>query len=192
MNKERLTAFTDGVVAIIITIMVLDLKVPHGGSLADLLPVVPVFFSYVLSFVYVGIYWNNHHHLLHAATKVDGVVLWANMNLLFWLSLVPFTTAWLGENHFSRVPTGVYGVSLLMPAIAYYVLQWTIVRVQGRTGRLAQALGRDIKGRASLALYIVAIAASFAAAWVAHAIFVAVALWWLVPDRRIERTLTDS
>ncbi len=192
MNKERLTAFTDGVIAIVITIMVLDLKVPHGASLADLLPVLPVFLSYVLSFIYVGIYWNNHHHLLHAATRVNGGVLWANMNLLFWLSLVPFTTAWLGENHFSRIPTAVYGVSLLMPAIAYYILQWTIVRVQGRNGRLAKALGRDIKGRASMALYVVAIAASFVAAWVAHTIFVAVALWWLIPDRRIERSLTDS
>ena len=147
MHKDRLTAFTDGVVAIVITIMVLDLKVPHGAALADLFPVLPVFLSYVLSFVYVAIYWNNHHHLLHAVSHVNGSILWANMNLLFWLSLVPFTTAWMGENQFARVPTGIYGVSLLMPAIAYSVLQMAIVRHQGPNGPLAKALGRDIKGK---------------------------------------------
>lgn len=192
MNKDRLTAFTDGVFAIIITIMVLDLKVPHGAALADLLPVVPVFLSYVLSFVYVAIYWNNHHHLLHAASRVNGAILWANMNLLFWLSLVPFTTAWVGENQFARVPTSVYGVSLLMPAIAYYVLQIAILRQQGPDGLLAKALGRDFKGKVSVVLYLVAIAASFVAAWVSHAIYIGVALMWLLPDRRIERTLTVS
>lgn len=192
MGKGRVEAFSDGVIAIIITIMVLELKVPHGAGLADLLPVLPVFLSYILSFVYVAIYWNNHHHLLHMAARVNGAILWANMNLLFWLSLVPFTTAWMGENRFASVPTGIYGVSLLMPAIAYYLLQWAILRDQGPHGALAKALGRDIKGKVSMVLYIAAITASFFMPWVSHALYVAVALWWLIPDRRIERTLTIS
>jgi uncharacterized membrane protein len=178
MHKERLTAFTDGVIAIIITIMVLELKVPHGADLASLLPVLPIFLSYVLSFVYVAIYWNNHHHLLHAASRVNGAILWANMNLLFWLSLVPFTTAWMGENHFSHVPTGLYGVSLLMPAIAYYVLQATIMRQQGPHGALAKVLGRDLKGKFSVVFYLAAIGASFFTPWVSHLIYVGVALMW--------------
>jgi uncharacterized membrane protein len=192
MDKDRLTAFTDGVIAIIITIMVLDLKVPASADLAALLPVLPIFLSYALSFLYVAIYWNNHHHMLHAVTRVNGAILWANMNLLFWLSLVPFTTAWLGQNHFARVPTSVYGVSLLLPAIAYYVLQLAIKRHQGPNGALAKALGRDIKGKVSILLYIVAIAASFLATWSAQLIYLLVALWWLIPDRRIERALTVS
>ena len=189
MNKDRLTAFTDGVIAIIITIMVLELKVPHGADLPALLPVLPVLLSYVLSFVYVGIYWNNHHHLMHAVSQVNGAILWANLNLLFWLSLVPFTTTWMGENRFERAPTGLYGVSLLMPAIAYYVLQITIVRHQGPHGPLAQALGRDIKGKLSLVLYLAAIGVSFLSALAAQAIYLAVALMWLIPDRRIERRI---
>ena len=192
MNKDRLTAFTDGVVAIIITIMVLDLKVPQGAGLADLLPILPVFLSYALSFVYVAIYWNNHHHMLQTVDRVNGAILWANMNLLFWLSLVPFTTAWLGHNHFAHVPNGVYGLSLIMPATAYFVLQKAIVRQQGAGGLLAKALGRDIKGKVSLVLYAAAIGVSFFAPMVSLALYVAVAMIWLVPDRRIERTLPIS
>ena len=192
MNKDRLTAFTDGVVAIIITIMVLDLKVPQGAGLADLLPILPVFLSYALSFVYVAIYWNNHHHMLQTVDRVNGAILWANMNLLFWLSLVPFTTAWLGHNHFAHVPNGVYGLSLIMPATAYFVLQKAIVRQQGAGGLLAKALGRDIKGKVSLVLYAAAIGVSFFAPMVSLALYVAVAMIWLVPDRRIEQTLPIS
>jgi uncharacterized membrane protein len=189
MPKGRLTAFTDGVIAIIITIMVLDLKVPNGAGWAELRPLLPVFLSYALSFVYVAIYLNNHHHLLHAATRVNGGILWANMHLLFWLSLVPFTTAWMGENHFGQVPTTVYGFSLLMPGIAYYVLQTAIIQQQGPHGPLANALGRDIKGKASILAYLIAITASYFAVWIAHAIFVGVAMLWLIPDRRIERAI---
>ena len=189
MQKERLTAFSDGVVAIIITIMVLELKVPHGDGWADLAGLAPTFLSYVLSFVYVGIYWNNHHHLLHAAERVNGAVLWANMHLLFWLSLIPFATGWMGENHFARLPTALYGVALLMPAIAYTILQTAIVALHGRDGTLARALGRDFKGKISVLLYLAAIALSFVAPWAAQAIYVGVALMWLVPDRRIERAV---
>jgi uncharacterized membrane protein len=189
VQKERLTAFSDGVVAIIITIMVLELKVPHGAGWADLTKLAPIFLSYVLSFVYVGIYWNNHHHLLHAAERVNGAVLWANLHLLFWLSLIPFATGWLGENHFEPLPTALYGVALLMPAIAYYLLQTAIIGLHGRDGTLARALGGDFKGKISPVLYLTAIALSFVASWAALAIYVAVALMWLVPDRRIERQL---
>jgi uncharacterized membrane protein len=189
MQKERLTAFSDGVVAIIITIMVLELKVPHGADWADLAKLAPTFLSYVLSFIYVGIYWNNHHHLLHAAERVNGAVLWANMHLLFWLSLIPFATGWMGENHFAALPTALYGVALLMPAIAYTILQTAIVALHGRDGMLAKALGRDFKGKISVVLYLAAIALSFAAPWAAQAIYVGVALMWLVPDRRIERVV---
>jgi uncharacterized membrane protein len=189
MQKERLTAFSDGVVAIIITIMVLELKVPHGADWADLAKLAPTFLSYVLSFIYVGIYWNNHHHMLHAAERVNGAVLWANMHLLFWLSLIPFATGWMGENHFAALPTALYGVALLMPAIAYTILQTAIVRLHGRDGMLAKALGRDFKGKISVVLYLAAIALSFVAPWAAQAIYVAVALMWLVPDRRIERVV---
>jgi uncharacterized membrane protein len=189
VQKERLTAFSDGVIAIIITIMVLELKVPHGDGWAELAKLVPTFLSYVLSFAYVGIYWNNHHHLLYISERVDSAILWANMHLLFWLSLIPFATGWMGENHFAALPTAIYGVSLLMPSIAYYILQWTIVRLHGRHGVLARALGRDFKGKLSTLLYLIAIPAAFFAPWLAQAMYVFVALMWLCPDRRIERAL---
>src|SRR3954451_7894117 len=189
MRPGRLEAFSDGVVAIIITIMVLEMKAPHGDSLDDLLPVLPVFLSYVLSFVYVGIYWNNHHHMLHATTTVTGAILWANLHLLFWLSLFPFATGWMGENHFSPLPTALYGLVLLMAAIAYYVLQQAIIRSQGADSILKKAVGRDWKGRLSPVLYMLAIVATSFAPWIAEAIFVAAALIWLIPDRRIEKAL---
>jgi len=189
MTKGRLEAFSDGVIAIIITIMVLEMKVPHGGGLKDLAPLLPVFLSYVLSFLYVGIYWNNHHHMLHASTTVTGVVLWANLHLLFWLSLFPFTTGWMGENHFTGVPSALYGVVLLMAAIAYYLLQQAIIRAQGADSILKEAIGRDWKGKLSPVLYILAIVASLRFSWVAQTIFVIAALIWLIPDRRIEKRL---
>src|SRR5262245_50103565 len=191
MEKERLTAFSDGVVAIIITIMVLELKVPHGSDWSDLASLLPIFLSYVLSFVYVAIYWNNHHHLMQTCESVNGTILWANMHLLFWLSLIPFATGWMGENHFARLPTALYGFALLMPAIAYNLLQRTIVRGHGRDGHLARALGNDVKGRISPILYLVAIVLAFFVPWAAHAIYVLVALMWLIPDRRIEATLRE-
>jgi len=191
MGRGRLEAFSDGVMAIIITIMVLELKVPHGASLHDdLLPLLPVFLSYVLSFVYVGIYWNNHHHMLHATTRVTGAMLWANLHLLFWLSLFPFATGWMGENHFARVPTALYGVVLLMAAIAYYLLERAIIRAQGPDSILKKAVGRDLKGKLSPLLYIVAIVATLLSTWIAEAIYVAVAMIWLIPDRRIENVLS--
>jgi len=189
MTKGRLEAFSDGVIAIIITIMVLEMKVPHGGGLKDLAPLLPLFLSYVLSFLYVGIYWNNHHHMLHASTTVTGVVLWANLHLLFWLSLFPFTTGWMGENHFTGVPSALYGVVLLMAAIAYYLLQQAIIRAQGADSILKEAIGRDWKGKLSPVLYILAIVASLRFSWVAQTIFVIAALIWLIPDRRIEKRL---
>jgi uncharacterized membrane protein len=189
MGKNRLEAFSDGVLAIIITIMVLELKVPHGDSLETLAPLVPVFMSYVLSFVYVGIYWNNHHHMLHTCTRVTGHILWANLHLLFWLSLFPFVTGWMGENHFSAMPSALYGGVLLAAAIAYWILQQTIISAQGRESSLKAAIGRDWKGRLSPVLYLLGIVSSFLWSWVAQALYAAVALLWLVPDRRIERTL---
>jgi len=189
MKKGRLEAFSDGVIAIIITIMVLEMKVPHGGGLKDLAPLLPVFLSYVLSFLYVGIYWNNHHHMLHASTTVTGAVLWANLHLLFWLSLFPFTTGWMGENHFAGVPSALYGVVLLMAAIAYYLLQQAIIRAQGADSILKEAIGRDWKGKLSPLLYIVAIFATLRFSWMAQTIFVIAALIWLIPDRRIEKRL---
>jgi uncharacterized membrane protein len=189
MHKERLAAFSDGVIAIIITIMVLELKVPHGSDLAALTKLLPTFLSYVLSFLYLAIYWNNHHHLFHTVERVDGAILWANMNLLFWLSLIPFATGWMGENHFDRLPTALYGVALLMPAIAYYILQMTIIRRHGRDGQLAKMLGRDFKGKISPVLYVIAIAVAFIAPWISQAIYVLVALMWLIPDRRIEKAI---
>ena len=189
MRTGRLEAFSDGVIAIIITIMVLEMKVPHGDSLDELLPVLPVFLSYVLSFVYVGIYWNNHHHMLHTCTTVTGAMLWANLHLLFWLSLFPFATGWMGENHFTAVPTALYGMVLLMAAIAYYVLQQAIIRAQGPDSILKKAIGRDWKGKLSPVLYIAAIAATRYSPWIAEAIFVVAALIWLIPDRRIEKIL---
>jgi uncharacterized membrane protein len=189
VNKSRLEAFSDGVVAIIITIMVLELKVPHGADGAALRPLLPVFLSYVLSYVNIGIYWNNHHHLLHAARHVNGRVLWANLLLLFWLSLVPFFTGWMGENHFASLPTALYGVVLLMAAYSYVVLQRAIVAVDGASSPLARAVGPDRKGLVSRLAYMAAIAAAFARPWIAWAMYVAVALLWFVPDRRIERVL---
>jgi uncharacterized membrane protein len=192
MSKGRLEAFSDGVIAIIITIMVLEMKVPHGGGLEDLAPLLPVFLSYVLSFVYVGIYWNNHHHMLHACTVVTGSILWANLFLLFWLSLFPFTAGWMGENHFTVLPTALYGVVLLMAAIAYYLLQQTIIRAQGPDSILKAAIGRDWKGKISPMLYISGIIATLRSPWIAQAIFVIGALIWLIPDRRIEKRLAMS
>lgn len=192
MGKSRLEAFSDGVLAIIITIMVLELKVPHGDALAVLSPLLPVFLSYVLSFVYLGIYWNNHHHMLHATQHVTGGILWANLHLLFWLSLFPFATGWMGENHFAPVPIALYGVILLMAAIAYLILQRTIVASQGENSLLARAIGRDIKGKLAPLLYGTAIIAASFEQWVAGCIYVFVALMWLVPDRRIERVLGNT
>ena len=189
MAKGRLEAFSDGVIAIIITIMVLELKVPHGEDLAALWPLAPVFGSYVLSFTYVGIYWNNHHHMLHASTGVSGAMLWANLHLLFWLSLFPFATGWMGETHFTVAPTVLYGVVLLMAAIAYYLLQQTIIHGQGRDSLLKKAIGRDWKGKLSPVLYLVAIVATLRSPWIAQAVYVAAALIWLIPDRRIESVL---
>jgi uncharacterized membrane protein len=189
MGKSRLEAFSDGVIAIIITIMVLELKVPHGESFAALVPLVPVLLSYVLSFVYLGIYWNNHHHMLHASHSVTGPILWANLHLLFWLSLIPFATGWMGENHFAAAPSALYGVVLLMAAIAYYILQQLIIASQGRDSLLKKAIGSDWKGKASPLLYLIAIPLAFRAAWLAQGLYVLVAMIWLVPDRRIERAL---
>jgi uncharacterized membrane protein len=189
VGKTRLEAFSDGVIAILITIMVLEMKVPHGVTLEALRPIVPVFLSYVLSFVYVGIYWNNHHHMLHAVHKVDGPILWANLHLLFWLSLIPFTTGWMGENHFAPVPTALYGLDLLLCAVAYWLLQQRIIASQGPESMLAKAVGGDWKGRLSPLAYLVAIPLAFWQHAVSLALYVVVALVWLVPDRRIERVL---
>jgi uncharacterized membrane protein len=192
MEKERLVAFSDGVIAIIITIMVLELKVPHDASLAALAAVTPLFLSYVLSFVYVAIYWNNHHHFFQMVREVDGLVLWANMHLLFWLSLVPFATGWMGENHFAPVPTATYGVALLMPALAWYGMQWAIIRVQGRDSALARAIGRDWKGKLSPLLYLAGVLLAFIDVRIAAAIYVLIALMWLIPDPRIENAIRGS
>jgi uncharacterized membrane protein len=189
MEKDRLQGFSDGVIAILITIMVLELKIPngHGGSDASALhPLLPVFLSYVLSFVNIGIYWNNHHHLLSATRRVNGAVLWANLHLLFWLSLFPFFTGWMGENHFDTVPTAAYGCVLLMAGVAYYILKTAIIAAQGDDSTLAAALGRDVKGKISPAIYAIAVPVAFVSRWVALALYVVVALMWLVPDRRIE------
>ncbi|HEX4046928.1 MAG TPA: TMEM175 family protein [Elusimicrobiota bacterium] len=190
MGKGRLEAFSDGVIAIIITIMVLELRTPQGVGLAALRPLVPVLLSYVLSFVYVGIYWNNHHHMLHAAAKVNGLVLWANLHLLFWLSLVPFVTRWMGANHFASLPVALYGVVLLMAGVAYYILARALASLHGRDSILALALGRDFKTLVSIAIYAAAIAAAFRAPRLSCALYAAVALMWVVPDRRIERRLS--
>ena len=191
MRPERLSGFSDGVIAIIITIMVLELKVPHGGDLEALKSALPVFLSYVLSFLYVAIYWNNHHHLLHTCKRVNGAILWANTHLLFWLSLIPFATAWLGENHVAALPTALYGVALLMPAIAYYLLQTAIVRVNGADSSLAQALGADLKGKISPLIYAAGIGLAFVSPWRSIALYVLVALIWLIPDRRIEKAIAE-
>ncbi|MCB0321626.1 MAG: DUF1211 domain-containing protein [Bdellovibrionales bacterium] len=191
MTKNRLEAFSDGVLAIILTIMVLEMKVPHGkATFADLEPIVPIFLSYVLSFAYIGIYWNNHHHMMHVTKKISGSVLWANLHLLFWLSLVPFATGWMGENNFLPAPTALYGVVLFMAGVAYLILQRTIVHLEGNESDLAKAVGRDIKGKFSALLYLVAIPISYLLPWIACLIYVVVALMWIVPDRRIERVAT--
>ena len=189
MGKGRLEAFSDGVLAVAITIMVLELKVPHDPSVAALLALWPVVLSYVLSFIYIGIYWNNHHHMLHATHHVSGGVLWANLHLLFWLSLIPFTTGWMGENHFASLPTALYGGVLLMAAIAYWLLQQCIVAANGAQSLLAQAIGSDWKGKLSPLAYLAAIPLAFVNPWISCALYVVVALIWLVPDRRIERRL---
>jgi uncharacterized membrane protein len=187
MRSTRLEAFSDGVLAIIITIMVLELRAPHGGQLADLWPLWPVFLSYVLSFIYLGIYWNNHHHMLHVSGRVTGGILWANLHLLFWLSLVPFVTAWMGENDFAPVPMAAYGAVLLLAGVAYLILQRTIIRSQGADSVLARAVGRDVKGKLSALTYMIAIPAAFVHQAIAGALYVAVALMWLLPDQRIEQ-----
>jgi len=192
MSTTRLEAFSDGVLAIIITIMVLELRVPHEPTFAALALLLPVLLSYVLSFIYLGIYWSNHHHLLHATERVNGAILWANLHLLFWLSLIPFTTAWMGENHFASAPTALYGVVLLMAAVAYWILQRVILRSEGRDSVLARAVGGDLKGKLSPLFYIVAIPAAFVHPGISDALFVTVALIWLIPDRRIERVIEAS
>ena len=190
MSKGRLEAFSDGVVAILITILVLELRVPHGDNWQALRPLLPVFLTYVLSFVFLGIYWNNHHHMLHTADRINGKILWANLHLLFWLSLVPFVTGWMGENHFASVPAAVYGGVLLMAGIAFTILKNAIVAEHGPESTLAAAVGSDVKGKLSVALYVAAIVLAFVNQWIADAIYVLVALMWLVPDRRIESRVT--
>ena len=189
MGKNRMEAFSDGVIAIIITIMVLEMKVPHGDHLVSLTPLIPVFISYVLSFTYIAIYWNNHHHLLHTIQQVNGPTLWANMHLLFWLSLTPFVTGWMGENYFHRIPVALYGVVLLMAGVAYYNLVRVLVKHQGKNSTLAKAIGKDIKGKISVVAYAVAIPLAFVNEWIAMTIYFAVAALWFVPDSRIESTL---
>jgi TMEM175 potassium channel family protein len=192
MTKSRLEAFSDGVIAILITIMVLELRVPHGTDFAALEPLLPIFLTYVLSFVLLGIYWNNHHHLLHATKHVTGGVLWANLHLLFWLSLLPFVTGWMGENHFAPLPTAAYGVVLLMAAVAWIILQTLIIRADGAQSHLARAVGSDLKGKLSLIAYVLAVPLAFVHQTISHVLYAAVALIWLIPDRRIESTLAAS
>ena len=191
MTKARLEAFSDGVIAILITIMVLELKVPHGADLATLRPLLPVFLTYLLSYVFLGIYWTNHHHLLHMTRRINGKILWANLHLLFWLSLIPFVTGWMGENHFGAVPTAIYGVVFLLAAVAYTILVRTILASEGPDSKLAAAIGGDRKGKISLLLYLSAVPLAFVHELLADALYVAVALIWLVPDRRIESRLED-
>lgn len=192
MNKGRLEAFSDGVIAIIITIMVLEMRVPHGESINVLLPLVPVFLSYILSFIFLGIYWNNHHHMLHATSAVTGSMLWANLHLLFWLSLVPFTTGWMGENHFAPVPVAMYGMVLLFSAFAFRILQRSIITSQGRESILKKAIGSDWKGKLSLVLYAAAVPMAFVSRWVSLALYLFTAISWLVPDKRIEMALSNK
>ena len=187
MTKARLEAFSDGVIAILITIMVLELHVPHGVTWNALGPLVPVFLTYVLSFVFVGIYWNNHHHMLHAADRINGTVLWANLHLLFWLSLVPFVTGWMGQNHVEPIPTAAYGIVMMCAGIAYYILAHALIAECGPESKLARALGADQKGKLSVMFYAIAIGLAFVNPWIAVAIYVGVAMWWLIPDRRIEK-----
>jgi uncharacterized membrane protein len=192
MRKGRLEAFSDGVIAIIITIMVLELKIPHGADWEAIRPVVPVFFTYVLSFIYLGIYWNNHHHMLYVTDGINGGILWANMHLLFWLSLIPFVTGWMGENHFAPLPTAVYGGIMLAASIAYYILQRLIIAQQGPQSKLKAAVGGDVKGKLSPLIYVAAIVLAFVNQWVSDALYVLVALMWLIPDKRIESKLDES
>jgi uncharacterized membrane protein len=191
MKKGRLEAFSDGVIAIIITIMVLELHIPHGDNIRDLLPVLPVLISYVLSFVYVGIYWNNHHHMLYAAEKINGSILWANLNLLFWLSLIPFVTDWMGDTHFSKWPVILYGAILIMNGLSYNLLCNQLIREAGSDSPIAEALGKDWKGKASVVIYAVAILLAFFNAWIGFALYVVVAIMWFIPDRRIEKKVMD-
>lgn len=192
MRKERLVSLSDGIFAVIITIMVLDLRIPMGTDLHALKNVLPVFLVYVLSFVNLGIYWNNHHHLLYSVERIDGRVMWANLHLLFWLSLVPFTTGWMGENHFAAIPTAIYGAVLILAAVAYTILQNALIRCNGQTSVLARAVGEDFKGRASVLLYVLAIGLAFVSQWIADAIYVVIAIIWLVPDTRIEKKITGA
>lgn len=192
MGRNRLEAFSDGVLAIIITIMVLEMKVPHSADFTALQPVIPIFLTYVLSFVYLGIYWNNHHHMLHVTKHVNGAILWANLHLLFWLSLFPFVTGWMGENHFEAAPMALYGAVLLMAAIAYFILQYTIIFSQGPNSLLAKAIGSDFKGKISPILYAIAIPVAFYTPWISITLYILVALMWLIPDRRIERVINNS
>lgn len=192
MNKGRLEAFSDGVIAILITIMVLELKIPHGADWGALRPLLPVFLTYILSFVFLGIYWNNHHHMLHATKQINGKILWANLHLLFWLSLVPFVTGWMGENHFAPLPTAIYGVVLLLAAIAYTILQNLIVRQAGANDKLAAAVGKDVKGKLSLVFYLLAIPLAFVNQWISDVLYILVAMMWLIPDKRIESKLYET
>ena len=191
MGKGRLEAFSDAVIAVIITIMVLELKVPHGTDIGALLPLVPVFLSYVLSFIYIGIYWNNHHHMLHAVQRVNGRALWANLHLLFWLSLVPFVTGWVNENHFAALPVALYGVVLLMAGVAYYILERVLIVHHGASSQLARAMGLDYKGIASVVIYAAAIALTLVNPWISCGLYVLVAIMWFIPDPRIERTVPN-
>jgi uncharacterized membrane protein len=192
MNRTRLEAFSDGVLAIIITIMVLEIRVPHGNDFYALQPLIPVVVSYILSFIYLGIYWNNHHHMMHTVKNVTGSILWANLHLLFWLSLVPFVTGWIGENHFDPIPMALYGIVLLMAAIAYFILQTVIIRTQGENSLLAHAIGKDIKGKMSPIIYLLAIGSNFFSQWISGALYVLVAFIWLIPDKRIEIILKNE
>ncbi|MGC2164181.1 MAG: TMEM175 family protein [Silvibacterium sp.] len=191
MSKGRMEAFSDGVLAVIITVMVLEMKTPLGTNLAALKPVIPVFLSYILSFIYIGIYWNNHHHLLHATQHVNGATLWANLHLLFWLSLVPFATAWIGENRLDPWPVAVYGIVLMMAGVAYFILTRILVHLHGQGSALANSIGRDTKGKISIVIYAIAIPLAFAKPWIAGAGYVIVAIMWLIPDRRIEKTIAE-
>ena len=192
MGKGRLEAFSDGVLAIIITIMVLEMKVPHGDDWASLKPLYPVFLSYVLSFMYVAIYWNNHHHMMHATHKIDGKVMWANNHLLFWLSLMPFASGWMGENHFTALPTALFGVILFMAGVAYYILEQSLLKIHGKESTLAKAVGNDLKGIISVVLYAIAIVVSFTQTWISLSIYTIVAIIWLIPDKRIENKIAEE
>lgn len=192
MGKGRLEAFSDGVLAIIITIMVLEMKVPHGADWDSLKPLAPVFMSYILSFIYIGIYWNNHHHLLHAVHKISGKVMWANNHLLFWLSLMPFASGWMGENHFASLPTAVFGVDLLMAGVAYYILAQSLIKLHGKESVIARAVGRDSKGKISVIIYAAGVGLSCLNGWISLALYTLVAIIWLIPDRRIEKKLDEE